>query len=83
MYYVLNATEIKSAGLMSHLVKTQTFSFTFNSDKICKIPKFSGLLFFAVINLGRIFNSEYYKRRSILLEVGAGEFKSINFLNVL
>ena len=63
---------------MNHLVKTQTLSFIL-PDTICKIPKFSGLVFFAVINLGRVFNSEYYKRRSILLEVGAGEFKSINF----
>ena len=57
---------------MNHLVKTQTLSFIL-PDTIYKIPKFSGLVFFAVINLGRVFNSEYYKRRSILLEVGAGE----------
>ena len=63
---------------MNHLVKTQTLSFIL-PDTICKSPKFSSLVFFAVINLGGVLNSEYHKRRSILLEVGAGEFKSINF----
>lgn len=67
---------------MNHLVKTQTLSFIL-PDTICKIPKFSGLVFFAVINLGRAFIWSIINEEAYYWKWGRGKFKSINFLNAL